>query len=315
MMRLKKVTIIKYVVDMALIIVLSFMYYLNKPIKSQTVLYIANGSINKIIAQLKLHNNQISKLDSLMLRMIGSPQSGWINMKSTLHTKADYLYKITTAKAALQNIILIPGETTYIFLNQLSKNLFLDRNLLEKEYEKQSQLKEGMFVPDTYRIPIGIDEKEIIKLLLNISQKKMRELSYKFFGSYNEKKWLHYVAIASIIQKESANKKEMSVVSSVIYNRIKKGMKLQMDGTLNYGKYSHVKVSPRRIRNDKSIYNTYLHKGVPSIPVCNVSFHAIKAAVFPAKTNYLYFMKSKKGTHDFTRNYFTHVQNIKRATK
>ena len=92
-------------------------------------------------------------------------------------------------------------------------------------------------------------------------------------------------------------------------------MKLQMDGTLNYGKYSHIKVTPKRIREDNSIYNTYKNSGIPKLPVCNVSFDAIKAALFPAKTNYLYFMKSKRGTHNFSRNYSTHLTNIKRATK
>jgi len=103
-------------------------------------------------------------------------------------------------------------------------------------------------------------------------------------------------------------------VSSVIYNRIRKGMKLQMDGTLNYGKYSHIKITPKRIKQDKSIYNTYLHKGLPSLPVCNVSIKAIKAAIFPAKTNYLYFMKNKNNLHDFTCNYSTHMLNIRHAT-
>ena len=145
--------------------------------------------------------------------------------------------------------------------------------------------------------------------------KKMKEFSIKVFGLYNEKKWFHYISIASVIQKEAANDKEMPLVSSVVYNRIKKGMKLQMDGTLNYGRYSHVKVTPQRIRNDKSSYNTYIHKGIPPIPICNVSFTAIKAAIFPAKTNYLYFMKNKNNTHDFSCNYSTHLDNIKRATK
>ena len=314
-MKVKKLTIMKYVVDIALIIVLSFMYYLNKPIESPRVLFVPSGSINKIISQLKRENNQISKLDSLLLRLIGSPQSGWIDMKETSNTKGDFLYKLTKAKAALQRVTLIPGETTFIFLNQLSNNLYLDRKVLESEYNKQVDIKDGLFVPDTYNIPIGITEKEIIRLLLSISQAKMRELSFKFFGNYNKTKWLHFVAIASVIQKESANTQEMPIVSSVIHNRIKKGMKLQMDGTLNYGKYSHVKITPKRIREDKSIYNTYLHKGVPKSPVCNVSIDAIKAAIFPAKTEYLYFMKSKKGTHDFSRNYSTHLVNIKHATK
>jgi UPF0755 protein len=310
-----KLTIVKYVFEIILITVLSLMYYLNQPIKTPKVLYIPKGSINQIITQLEDNNYDVCKLDAILLRFIGRPQSGWINMGSTSNTKADFLYRLTRAKAALQNITLIPGETTFIFLNQLASHLKLDRSKLQKEFEKQSTIPEGVFVPNTYKIPIGISEKELITLLLRVSQKRMQDLSKKIFGSYNEKKWFHYVTIASIIQKESANNKEMPIVSSVIYNRLKRGMKLQMDGTLNYGKYSHIKITPKRIAEDTSTYNTYIHKGIPSSPVCNVSIAAIMAAIFPAKTNYLYFMKSKKGTHDFTCNYSTHLRNIKRATK
>jgi len=315
-MNSKKLTIMKYTFEIVLIILLSFMYYLNKPVSTPKVIYIPQGSINKIITQMRDKNYNVSKLDALLLRLIGSPQSGWINLSVTRSTRGDFLYKLTKAKAALQNVTLIPGETTYIFLNQLSKNLNLDRDKLQREYEKYSEgMPEGLFVPNTYRMPIGITERQLISLLINMSKRQMKNLSQKLFGTYNEKKWFQYVAIASVIQKESANVEEMPLVSSVIYNRIKKGMKLQMDGTLNYGKYSHVKVTPKRIREDKSIYNTYKYSGVPEIPVCNVSFDAITAAVFPAKTEYLYFMKSKNGTHDFTRYYSTHLRNIKRATK
>ena len=279
------------------------------------MLYVPQGSINKIITHLHKKHYDIGKLDSILLRLIGSPQSGWIDVGTRRNTKADFLYKLTTAKAALQNITLIPGETTFIFLNQLAFNLALDRKILQNEYEKQSKHLEGVFVPDTYSLPIGITEKELIRILLYKSLKEMKKLSQKLFANYNEKKWFHYLSMASVIQKESANTQEMPVVASVIYNRIQKGMFLQMDGTLNYGKYSHVKVTAKRIREDMSSYNTYKYKGVPKNPVCNVSFDAIRAAVFPAKTNYLYFMKNKKGLHDFTRYYSTHLKNIKRATK
>jgi len=314
-MKINKLTIAKYVFEMMLIIMLSFIYYLNKPIQTPKVLYIQEGSINKIIAQLRSKGYDVNKLDSLFLRFVGSPQSGWINIGSTCNTKADFLYKLTRAKAAMQNITLIPGETTYIFLRQLSSNLDLDIATLEKEFYSLAPISEGALVPDTYNIPRGITEKELVQLLLKVSLRKMKTFSLKVFGTYNETKWFHYVAVASIIQKESANNEEMPIVSSVVYNRIKKGMKLQMDGSLNYGKYSHVKVTPKRIRNDRSIYNTYMHKGVPKVPVCNVNFSAIKAAIFPAKTEYLYFMKNKQGVHDFTRHYSTHIRNIRRATK
>ena len=277
--------------------------------------YVPQGSINKIITHLHKKNYDINKLDSILLRVIGAPQRGWIDIGVAKSTKADFLYKLTKAKAALQNITLIPGETTYVFLNQLAQNLELDRSLLDKEYALQSPHKEGALVPDTYSLPIGITEKELIHILLSQSQKRMQKLSYKIFANYNEKKWFHYLSMASVIQKESANVKEMPIVASVIYNRIKKGMLLQMDGTLNYGKYSHIKVTSKRIKEDVSSYNTYKHKGVPKNPVCNVSFDAIRAAIFPAKTDYLYFMKNKKGLHDFTRYYSIHLKNIRRATK
>jgi UPF0755 protein len=307
--------VIKWIFEIVLIIILSFMYYLNQPVNSPKVIYIPEGSISRIITQLHNKNYNVSKLDTFLLRIIGSPQSGWINIGTTLNSRGDFLYKLTTAKAALQSITLIPGETTYIFFDQLAQQLKLDRDILQKEYELQSSWPEGAFVPNTYMLPIGITEKMVIKILLKESLSQMMNISQKIFGTYNEKRWFHFVTVASIIQKESASIKEMPLVSSVIQNRIKKGMKLQMDGTLNYGKYSHVKVTPSMIKEDKSTYNTYLYGGIPPAPVCNVSFDAIRAAIFPAESNHLYFMKSKNGSHDFACNYSTHLTNIKRATK
>ena len=249
------------------------------------------------------------------MRFIGMPQQGWINIGTTHLTHADFLVRLSKAKAAMVNVTLIPGETTYVFLQQLAKQLNLDHKRLLEEFEKQSPFKEGAFVPNTYKLPKGITEEAVISLLLDRSQRQMREWSQKIFGTYNEAKWYKYLTLASVIQKEAASEKEMPIVGSVIQNRINKGMKLQMDGALNYGKYSHIKITPKRIRNDKTAYNTYKYKGIPDHPVCNVSLPAIRAAIFPAKTDYLYFMKNKQGRHDFTRYYSTDIRNIKRATK
>jgi len=306
---------LKWIFDIVLIIIISSLFYLNQIVITPKVIYLPTGSIHKIITHLSRYHYNINKIDSFFIRFIGSPQSGWINLQSEKLTKADFLYKLTTSKAPLVDIILVPGETTYIFLHQLSKQLHLDYAKLDYQFHKQTYIEEGAFVPDTYKIPIGITEKRLIHILLDSSLSKMKQFSNKIFGSFNKKRWFQYVAVASIIQKESGNFKEMPIISSVIYNRIKKGMKLQMDGTLNYGKYSHIKVTPTRIRDDRSIYNTYKHKGIPNIPICNVSFTAIKAAIFPSKTKYLYFMKSKNHTHNFTSNYSTHLYNIRNATK
>lgn len=279
------------------------------------VIYIPSGSINKIITQLQTQNHSMTKLDSYILRIIGVPQQGWINFGVTKLTKADYLHQLTTAKAATREITLIPGETTYIFLNQLANALSLRRDRLQFYYNEYTEEKEGAFVPNTYEIPIGIGAKHLMQLLLQESHEQMKALSIKLFGTYNKQQWFHYIIIASIIQKEAGSKEEMPIVSSVIYNRLKKGMKLQMDGSLNYGPYSHIAITAKRIQSDTSTYNTYMHKGLPKYPVCNVGFDAIKAAIFPKKTSYLYFVRKKKGVHDFSCNFSTHLKNIRNATK
>ena len=279
------------------------------------MLYVPQGSITKIITHLQDENIDVSPLDAFLMRFIGMPQQGWINIGTTDLSHADFLKRLSTAKAAMQDVTLIPGETTYVFLQQLAKQLNLDHKILLAEFKRQSPFKEGAFVPETYKLPRGITEKAVIALLLDRSQKQMKAWSQKIFGTYNEAKWYKYLTLASVIQKEAASVNEMPIVGSVIQNRISKGMKLQMDGALNYGKFSHIKITSKRIRNDKTAYNTYKYKGIPNDPVCNVSLPAIRAAIFPAKTNYLYFMKNKQGKHDFTRYYSTHIRNIKRATK
>ncbi len=312
---IKKITILEYILDMMLIIALSFIYYLNMLIKTNEVVYIPKGSINQIITHLQKKKYNVTKLDSFILRFIGKPQCGWIYIGKRRLRRADFLYKLTTAKAAMVDVTLIPGETTYLFLDQISKTLGLDRNKLQKEFEKLSPLPEGAFVPDTYKLPIGITEHAAIYLLLARSNKEMRRFSIKIFGTYNKRKWLRYLVVASIIQKESASKEEMPIISSVIYNRLKKGMKLQMDGALNYGRYSHVRITAERLRSDTSRYNTYRYKGLPPYPVCNPSLDAIKAAIFPAKTSYLYFVKLRNGKHAFASSYKHHLRNIKKVTK
>ena len=277
------------------------------------VVYIPKGSINRIITHLQEKNYNVCKLDSFILRFVGAPQSGWIFIGSKKLRRGDFLYKLTRAKAPLVSVTLIPGETTYIFLDELSKKLRLDKAKLQRAYDALAPYPEGAFVPETYKLPYGIKEQMAIYLLLRNSDKKFSEYAHKIFGKYDRKKWLRYLIVASIVQKEAASKEEMPLVASVIYNRLKKGMPLQMDGTLNYGKYSHIKITAKRVRTDVSKFNTYKYRGLPPYPVCNPSLDAIKAAIFPTKTSYLYFVKLHNGKHAFSKSYREHLRYIKKS--
>ncbi len=286
-----------------------------QPVTSSRVIYIPAGSNPKIIAYLHRSGIDVNGLDTLLLEFFGYPQHGWIDIGANNLAKADFLYKITHAKAALTQITLIPGETTEIFFEQLAKRLELDKNRLLEAYKKVAPYPDGVIWPDTYSIPMGITETHLVKYLVSVSLARHEELAKKFFGLYNQIKWFRYVTIASIVQKEAADMKEMPIIAAVIYNRLRLKMPLQMDGTLNYGKYSHIKVTRARILKDPTLFNTYKHKGLPPYPIGSVSIEAVKAAIRPANVSYLYFVKGKNGKHIFTNSYKTHLRNIKSVNK
>lgn len=300
--------------EIIFIAIISLLFYLSQPIASTKVVYIPKGNISQIITYLRDKNFQISpKFDKYIVQILGKPQSGWINIAKTRLSRGDFLYKITKAKAALVDITLIPGETTAVFFQSLALDLNLSQRKLFDSFAKLSPIPEGAFYPETYHIPKGIEEYHLVNYLLSFSDISYKKLSEKIFGNYNKKKWFEYLIVASIIQKEAASIDEMPLVSSVIYNRLKKDMKLQMDGTLNYGYHSHEKITAKRIREDSSKYNTYLHKGLPPVPVCNVGIDAIRAAIFPKDSDFLYFVRDKAtNKHKFSKSFKEHNRAIKK---
>ncbi len=299
--------------NIILVFIITFAFYTTIPVKTTQTLFIPQGSIGNIISQLTKKGYKLSFIDSYILRFMGSPQSGWIYIGKNELNRIDFLYKLTSSKAMISKVTLIPGETLEIFFESLAKELKLDKKKLAKYYHQFSSYPEAGIYADTYYVPYGMKEKHLINFLVRESEKKYRSFSEKIYGNYDQKQWLKVLVTASIIQKEAANNKEMPMVSSVIHNRLKKKMRLQMDGTLNYGKYSHIKITPERIKDDNSTFNTYKHRGLPDSPIGAVSIAAIKAAIKPAKSTHLYFMKNKEGTHDFSDSFKAHRKNVKKA--
>ena len=109
------------------------------------------------------------------------------------------------------------------------------------------------------------------------------------------------VTLASIIEREAQSTEEKAIVSSVFHNRLRKKMRLEADPSIFYalGSWS-THLTPRLMRTN-SPYNTYLHRGLPPGPICNPGEQSIKAALYPAKTNYFFFVAVGNGTHIFSR--------------
>ena len=283
------------------------MFYLLQPVQTERVLNLPKGSLPKIITYLNENGGHYNKLDSLFIRLLGQPQSGFIDMKAEVLPKGAFFKALVSSKAATKDVTLIPGETMYFFIRILADTFNLSPESLQVAYDKYFPYPDGMIFPDTYSLPIGIDSDELMKLLYDISIKRHEQNAIRLLGAYNQEEWFKNVSIASVVQKEAANNEEMPIVAAVVFNRLEKNMPLQMDGSLNYGQYSHSKVTPERIRNDDTPYNTYRNKGVPPYPAGSVSIQAIEAVLNPAQVDYLYFVRDRStGTHKFSKTYEEH---------
>jgi UPF0755 protein len=304
------VRIINRFETIVLLLLFTLLYYITLPVSTGKNLRLTADSVESIITQLQGKGYEVGRLDALLLRRLGTPAPGWIYLGKTRMNRLEFLHRLISTTSRFRPVTLIPGETTVIFLEELAEKLDKNASRLKAAYRDLSPYPEAGILAESYNIPLHYSERRIMDYLINLSEKRYRKLAAEAGIDYKPRSWQRILTVASIIQKEAANRREMPLVASVITNRLKKKMRLQMDGTLNYGRYSHLKVTPRRIRDDNSTFNTYRHKGLPEAPVCNVSEAAIRAALHPAETDYLYFFRNDRGTHDFSKSYRKHLKKV-----
>lgn len=161
---------------------------------------------------------------------------------------------------------------------------------------------EGYLFPKTYQFKPGVKAAEVINTMLAQFAKETAGLDY----SYARKKGISphgALTIASIIEREASVPSDRPNVASVIYNRLAINMRLQLDSTVQYALHGKAKLSLADLQN-QSPYNTYQHNGLPPGPICSPGIVAIKAALAPAKTKYLYYILTyKDGRQSFATNY------------
>jgi UPF0755 protein len=231
------------------------------------------------------------------------------------------LTSLHTGKSTVAISVTIPeGYTSAHIAGLLSRRIGIDSALFvqlvgdttfTQELGLQEFSPEGYLMPDTYQFYWQMDEREIIRELVSQFQ--------KFFDDSLEDRerelgltTTKLLTVASIVEREAVVDSERAIIAGVFYNRLKKGMRLEADPTVQYA----LNEGPHRVHyRDLAIespYNTYLHYGLPPTPINNPGKKSILAALHPASHNYLYFVSNGEGGHVFSKTYEEHQKAVQR---
>lgn len=186
----------------------------------------------------------------------------------------------------------------------------------EETWRSVLNKNEGYLFPDTYLIPRDTDIDTIISIMKNNFEKKY--LSIPGINGTNLSK-NQIVIIASLIEREAKLPKDRPLVASVILNRLKIGMALQIDATIQYALGFQEDESTWWKKNltiqdlkINSFYNTYENPGLPPAPISNPGYDVLEAVVNPTLSNYLYYISDKLGQNHYARTLDEHNANIRK---
>ncbi|MDO8462483.1 MAG: endolytic transglycosylase MltG [Deltaproteobacteria bacterium] len=169
---------------------------------------------------------------------------------------------------------------------------------------------EGYLFPNTYKVYRNIRSEEELIAKFVYAFKGVQNLYMAPQLKKTDLTQEQIITLASIVEKEARRKEERPLIASVFLNRLKKGIPLAADPTVIYGIPNFNGNLTRRDLETPSPYNTYLNKGLPPGPIANPGLASIRAVLFPAETDFLYFVARGDGSHQFSRTLEEHNQAV-----
>jgi len=167
---------------------------------------------------------------------------------------------------------------------------------------------QGYLYPDTYRVYAQTTAADLArKMLDNFDAKLTPEMRAAI--KKQKKSIFEVVTLASIVEKEMFGYENRRVVADIFSKRLKAGMALQSDATVNFVTKKGIAAPSLDDLKVESQYNTYKYPGLPPGPICNPSIEAIRAVIYPAQTSYWYFLNTPQGEIIFSKTHDEHVQN------
>ena len=239
---------------------------------------------------------------------------------SNVNTNSEIIKNIVFGSPNRKKITFLEGWNMNQVARHLSKELnfnysevlkLLSDEELIKELHINSNTLEGYLFPETYYFFEGVDKISVIKRLVSEHKKFWNNVNLSKADSLGFTPY-EITTLASIIEGEAIYDSERPIISAVYHNRLKIGMKLQADPTVQY----IINDGPRRLLNKdlriSSPYNTYMYQGLPPGPINSPGEQSLIAALSPQNNDYLYFVAKGDGYHTFSRNEKEH-ERAKRA--
>jgi len=237
-------------------------------------------------------------------------------------TPNEILNVIISGKSIERKITIAEGlsifEIADIFdgLGLASREDFLklvtDQEFIKSILGESFDSLEGYLFPETYSFTKYTEMKSLVTEMVKKFQENYKEIESLSRVSGMTKHQI--VTLASIVEKETGAPQERPLISSVFHNRLKKGMRLQTDPTIIYGKAKlSGKIEINITKADlttPTTYNTYTISGLPPGPIASPGKEALLAAVQPAESEYLFFVSHNDGTHEFTKEYKDHKKAV-----
>jgi UPF0755 protein len=173
---------------------------------------------------------------------------------------------------------------------------------------------EGYLFPDTYAFPLATPQERILRAMV----KRFRDA----FGAPLALRALarglsehQVVTLASLVEEETGRPEERRLIAAVFLNRLRRGMPLQSDPTVLYGRADDGRSITRADLARATPYNTYTIPGLPPAPIANPGLASLEAALDPAPVDYLYFVARGDGTHEFSTTLAAHNSAVARHQK
>lgn len=217
---------------------------------------------------------------------------------------SEITYDLVAGKTREISITILEGWS----VADIAAYLEREKIIPAENFKKAGAKHEGYLFPDTYRIYKDSSAEEIVKKMReNFDKKLAPDLRQEI--SRQKKTIPEIITMASLIEKEVVSDEDRAVVSGILWKRLNAGIALQVDATIVYLKRQATsdkqqentpKISIADTKID-SPYNTYLNRGLPIGPIANPGISAIKAAIFPKKSPYLYYLSTPDGRTIFSR--------------